>query len=145
MKNGFLMMDLMRAFYWFDEGLQSALAARGWQHVSRSQSITLANIALGIHRPADLARNLGVSRQAVSNMLQDMGEQGLIAVTPDPTDKRAQLVNFSESSAQLRADALDILGRLEATIGERISAESLTALRGALSKDWGSVPQVGTD
>ncbi len=140
MTDGYLMMDVMRAFYWFDEGLQSALKARGWQSISRSQSITLANIALGVQRPADLARNLGVSRQAVSKMLQEMGEQDLISVKPDPTDKRASLVGFSEKSAQLRADALDILAHLEISLGERIGARSLKALRAALDKDWGRAP-----
>ena len=52
------MLDVMRAFYWFDEGLQSALRARGWEAVSRSQSMTFANIALGVRRPADLALSL---------------------------------------------------------------------------------------
>ena len=140
MTDGYMMMDLMRAFYWFDEGLQSALKARGWQSISRSQSITLANIALGIRRPADIARNLGVSRQAVSKMLQEMGEQGLIAVETDPHDRRATLVGFSEKSAQLRSDALEILAHMETTLGDRIGARSLKALRAALAKDWGAIP-----
>jgi len=140
MKDGFLMMDLMRAFYWFDEGLQAALKARGWKSTSRSQSITLANIALGIRRPAELARNLGISRQAVSIMLHDMVVQGLITIEADPGDRRALLVNFSEASSQLRADALDILGKLEATASDLVGAESLKVLRESLGKDWGEPP-----
>jgi len=140
MKDGFLMMDLMRAFYWFDEGLQAALKARGWKSMSRSQSITLANIALGIRRPAKLARNLGISRQAVSNMLQDMAEQGLITIEADPSDRRASVVNFSETSSRLRADALEILGKLEATVSDRVGQESLKMLRESLGKDWGEAP-----
>lgn len=140
MKDGFLMMDLMRAFYWFDEGLQSALKARGWRSISRSQSITLANIALGICRPAEIARNLGVSRQAVSNMLQDMVEQGLVTIEPDPTDRRASVVNFSETSTRLRADALEILAELEAAVAERVGKESLKTMRDALGRDWGVAP-----
>jgi len=134
------MMDLMRAFYWFDEGLQAALKARGWKSMSRSQSITLANIALGIRRPAKLARNLGISRQAVSNMLQDMAEQGLITIEADPSDRRASVVNFSETSSRLRADALEILGKLEATVSDRVGQESLKMLRESLGKDWGEAP-----
>lgn len=142
MTSGYMMMDVMRAFYWFDEGLQSALRARGWQSISRSQSIMLANIALGVRRPADLARNLGVSRQAVSKMLQEMAEEKLVTIAPDPDDRRAQLVGFSESSARLRADALDILSRLEEQLSERIGARSFKALRGALERNWGGVPAI---
>lgn len=137
MTDGYMMMDLMRAFYWFDEGLQSSLKERGWQSISRSQSILFANIALGIRRPADLARNLGVTRQAVSKMLQEMAEQDLVTIEPDPADKRAQLVNFSNKSARLRADALDILGQLEGRLGATIGAKAIKSMRGALEKDWG--------
>lgn len=137
MIDGYMMMDLMRAFYWFDEGLQASLKERGWQSISRSQSILLANIALGIRRPSDIARNLGVTRQAVSKMLQEMAEAGLIITEADPEDGRAQLVNFSEKSLQLRADALDILAQLEARLGSTIGDKSLKTLRAALEKDWG--------
>ncbi|MEW4467483.1 helix-turn-helix domain-containing protein [Parasphingorhabdus sp. JC815] len=142
MTANFMIMDVMRAFYWFDEGLQSALKARGWQSISRSQSIMLANIALDIKRPADLARNLGISRQAVSKMLQEMTEDNLLSIEADPNDKRAQIVNFSEESVKLRADALEILGELELQLGKRIGAGSLKAFRNALSKDWGPPPQI---
>ena len=142
MTANFMMMDVMRAFYWFDEGLQSALKARGWQSISRSQSIMLANIALGIKRPADLARNLGISRQAVSKMLQEMTEDNLLSVEADPSDKRAQIVNYSAESIRLRTDALDILGQLEVQLGKRIGAGSLKAFRNALQKDWGPAPEI---
>ena len=142
MTANFMMMDVMRAFYWFDEGLQTALNARGWQSISRSQSIMLANIALDIKRPADLARNLGISRQAVSKMLREMSDDNLICVESDPTDKRAQIVSFSPESIRLRTDALDILGQLEVQLGKRIGAGSLKAFRSALQKDWGPAPEI---
>lgn len=143
MNDHYLMMELMRAFYWFDEGLQSALRARGWPSISRSQSITLANIALGVRRPAELARNLGVSRQAVSKMLREMSERGLITVRPDPNDRRAALVEFSDQSAALRGDALEVLGQMEKTLGDRIGHRSVKSLRIALAKDWGAKPRAG--
>lgn len=142
MQDGYLMLDVMRAFYWFDEGLQSALRARGWEAVSRSQSMTFANIALGVRRPADLARNLGITRQGVSKMLQEMVERDWIVIEPDPTDKRASIVAFSEKSQQLRADALEILGKIDAALGERIGGKALDALRTTLARDWGPPPEI---
>lgn len=143
MIDGYMMMGLMRAFYWFDEGLQASLKKRGWQSISRSQSIMFANIALGIRRPADLARNLGVTRQAVSKMLQEMAEQDLVVIEPDPEDRRAQLVSFSEKSTRLRADALDILGKLEEQLGSILGKNEIEALTRSLDKDWGEAPVIG--
>ena len=142
MTDGFLMLDVMRAFYWFDEGLQSALRARGWDEVSRSQSMAFANIALGVRRPIDLARNLGITRQGVSKMLQEMVDREWIVIEPDPTDKRASIVAFSEKSQQLRADALEILDRIDKELGKRIGRKSLESLRATLARDWGPPPEI---
>ena len=60
-----LLLSLLQGFYWFDEGLQNYLQARGWPVVSRPQSMVMANIVLGVRRPSDIARRLGVSRQAI--------------------------------------------------------------------------------
>lgn len=145
MSEGYMMMDLMRAFHWFDEGLQTALNARGWHSITRGQSMVFANISLGIRRPADLARNLGISRQAVSKMLQDMAAQGLVKIESDPKDRRAQLVNFSEKSSRLRADAIAILETLEARLAETVGSENIETMRHTLERDWGEVPAIPVD
>lgn len=137
MSDGFLMMDLMRAFYWLDEGLQAALEARGWGRFSRSKSFTLANLALGIQRPSDIARNLGISRQAVSAMLREMVAEGLVRLDPDPADGRALIVGFAHGSTALRTDAQAALHELEARISARIGPEAFDALRRAVAADWG--------
>ncbi|WP_051218170.1 MarR family winged helix-turn-helix transcriptional regulator [Nocardioides insulae] len=145
MQASLLMLDVMRAFYWFDEGLQAALRARGWEPITRTQSMTFANLALGVTRPAELARNLGVSRQAVSKMLQDMVERGWVEIRPDPADRRASVVSFSASSQRLRDDAVEILAGLDAVLGERIGADRLADLQATLGSDWGAPPEIDLD
>lgn len=137
-----LMSDLMRAFYWFDEGLQAALNARGWQNLSRGQSIMFANIALGIRRDDDLAHHLGTTRHAVGKTLQELAEKGLIEIRRSTEDASVQTASFSEKSVQLRKDALAILDQLERHLGESIGPKALEDMRAALSRDWGEVPQV---
>lgn len=134
----FLMMDLLRAFYWFDESLQAGLKSHGWEDVTRSQSLILANIAFGVRRASQLARNLGVTRQAVSQMLIDMEKKGLVVVKADPTDGRAQIVNFSPASRRLREDAMNILAAIEGQLGERLGKRQLDTLSKVLRADWGA-------
>lgn len=137
-----LMMDLMRAFYWFDEGLQSALKSQGWQSLSRNQSIMFASITLGIRKEDDLARHLGTTQGAVSEMMQELSRQGLIDIRASAEDGSLRSARFSEKSRQLRKDALAILGQLERHLGSKIGAEPLHQMRLALSKDWGAPPLV---
>lgn len=137
------MMDILRALYWVDESLQNGLKAHGWPDVSRAQSLILLNIAFGVVRASAVAHNLGISRQAISQMLAEMQRSGLVEMRPDPNDRRAQIVVFSRASASLRDDAMKILDEIEDSLIERVGKRRFFALREALGMDWGPVRNFG--
>ncbi|ROZ45648.1 hypothetical protein EEB13_15205 [Rhodococcus sp. WS3] len=74
-----MMMDLLRAHYWFEEALAGGLRRHGWTDVGRAQSLilanlaNLANLAFGVRRPSTLAGNIGLTQQAVSNLASRVG------------------------------------------------------------------------
>ena len=136
------MMDLLRGLYWIDEALQHGLQAHGWNNVSRSQSLILVNVASGVHRASQLANNLGISRQAISQMLAEMQNNGLLELEPDPTDRRAQRVSFSRRSSRLRDDAMHILESIETELAKRLGKRRMDALREALATSWGTLPEL---
>jgi DNA-binding MarR family transcriptional regulator len=142
MKSPLLMMNLLSAVYWFDEALQAALKAGGFESVTRAQSLLLANVAAGEHRAIRLARNLGVSRQSVSQMIAELQARELLVVEEDPEDRRARVVKFSSSSTPLREAANSALQQQEKVLRERIGARSYQALKQALLADWGDPPEV---
>lgn len=133
MENSLLMMDLMRAYYWFDESLRARLLQRGWGAVARSQSLVLANVANGVTRASRIAENLGVSRQAMSQLLAEMTEKGLIEIIPDPQDRRAQKVAFAPAGEAIRQDAQQILRDLEAEMEGVVGKAAMQTLRVALA------------
>lgn len=138
MDSPLLMLDLMRAFYWFDEQLRTRLAQRGWQGITRSQSLVLTNIANGVSRASHIAANIGVSRQAMSQLIGEMIEAGLVEVAPDPLDKRAQLVRAAPAGAEIREAAQAILRDLEGELERNVGKRRLQSLREAL----GGVPVI---
>ncbi|MBP7705042.1 MAG: MarR family transcriptional regulator [Caulobacter sp.] len=140
MDHPLLMMNLMSGLYWFDEALQAHIKAAGWESLTRTQSMVMANIAAGEHRATRLARNLGVTRQAISQMLSDMEKRGLVEVKVDPDDKRARIVDFSPETEALRGLGTKVLRDLEKTLGERIGKARFDALHDALHADWGAAP-----
>lgn len=132
MEKRLLMLDLMRAFMWFDEQLRARLLERGWGSVSRSQSLVLTHIANGATRASRIAEYMGVSRQAMSQLLAEMAEAGLIEFTPDPSDRRAQLVQFASTGTGIREDAQQILRALEAELEATMGKSAADSLRAAL-------------
>jgi DNA-binding MarR family transcriptional regulator len=133
-----LHMRLLMGVYWFDNALQARLKKKGFKSVTRTQSLILLNVAMGERRAALLATNLGVSRQAMSQMLASMKKRGLITIKADETDKRAQIVSFSEQSQDIRDAAMTILAKLERELERRIGMKHVDAMRKALDVDWGA-------
>src|SRR3546814_4103662 len=86
---------LMNAVNWFDEAFQNSLEAAGYARTTRVESFVIVNIAAGRQRPADIARNLCVSRQAISQILKAFAQRGWIETLPHPNHGTALITTFS--------------------------------------------------
>src|SRR5262249_10861995 len=99
----------------------------------------MSNIADGVTRPADLARRLGISRQAVQQLLADMQERELIDLVADPSDARAKIVRFSPRGRSLGELTIRALEHIDTVIEQRIGRKALGELRRLLvDADWGA-------
>lgn len=134
----FLMSGLLHAFYWMDEGLQNHLRAAGMPGLSRTQSLIMTNVADGVTRPAELARRLGISRQAVQQLLADMQQRGLLDLADDPADARAKIIRYSSRGVQIGEITVRALEHLDDEIERRLGSKALNDLRRILlDRDWG--------
>lgn len=127
----------MRAFYWADEGLQNALKRKGWPSITRAQSLVFVNIGEGVTRPSEIAARVGVTRQAIHQTINELVALGFLKLEPDPHDRRAKVVMYTESGARIGRDAVDALHQIESALSSRIGEDQMNALRKALSQEWG--------
>jgi DNA-binding MarR family transcriptional regulator len=83
-------------------------------------------------RGADLAKKLGVSKQAVSQLVTELEEWGVVEQVVDPKDGRAKLVRFTKKGERALLHGLSVLQglerELEGQIGKRRMQELHTAL-----------------
>jgi DNA-binding MarR family transcriptional regulator len=135
------MLEMLRKYYWLDDALNRNLHRLGWPDVTRSQCLVFLHIAMGINRASQIARNLGVTRQAMSLILNEMREKNLVEFRPDPTDKRAIVVHFYEADPKIREDAVKIIDFVEGELQHRIGARSFTKFIEILKLDWGDIPR----
>lgn len=142
LQNPILLVELLKGVYWIDDGLQLNLKARGLDKfvTTRAQSLLIANIAAGENRASRLAKNLGVTRQAISHMLNVMQERGIVEIETDSHDRRAQIVKFNPAWIPMRDAAREIRAGLEAELAKRIGKDAYEALTKAVSADWGKPP-----
>ena len=137
MRTNQLIIALFQRFCWLDEGLQARLHDRGWPDISRRQSMVMTNIVSGIVRPSDIARNLGVSRQAIHSTINQMVRLGMGELTPDPGDRRHMIVSLTPTGARMRQDAQHAMDALSDQLAERLGQDRFDALLAALEADWG--------
>jgi DNA-binding MarR family transcriptional regulator len=93
-------------------------------------------------RGADLAKKLGVTKQAVSQLVTELEEWGVVEQIADPQDGRAKLVRFTKKGEQSLLQGLAVLGEVEAELSDKIGKRrmhelhtALLALEKALSDD----------
>lgn len=133
-----MVVSLLQGFYWFDEGLQNYLQARGWPEVTRPQSMVMANIVLGVDRPSDIARRLGVSRQAIHTTISQMIDLGMLALADDPKDRRTKVCVLTPVGEDMRHDAQEAMQILAAELSRRLGKRQVAETAALLVGDWGA-------
>jgi DNA-binding MarR family transcriptional regulator len=134
-----LIAGLVRAIDWLDNSLQNLRVARGYPSMHRTQSLILVHIASGIDAPADIAREMGSTRQNIHHMTRGLIDLGIVEQYPDPHDPRRARYRVSEGASELRDYAISMLEALERLIALRagVSPSDMKALRRVLTADWG--------
>ena len=99
--------------------------------------MVMTNIVSGIVRPSDIARNIGVSRQAIHNTIGQMVTLGIVQLEPDPEDRRHMIVSLTDLGTRMRKDAQRAMDAMTTQIAARLGQEQFDALLAALEADWG--------
>lgn len=83
-------------------------------------------------RLTELARRVGISKQAVGQLVDDLEAMGVVERSPDPVDGRAKRVCFTPRGRQGLFDGLRHLRTVEAELADAIGTKKMRALHDAL-------------
>lgn len=137
-----LLIALTKRMEWFRDGLQQSLEPNGIAPFTPAQLLVISKIASGEYRAINIARHLGVSRQAVSQILAELERRKVITVEKDAEDGRSRIVKFCDQFEDNGNQCAWILAALETELGRRIGTRRLVALRDALDAEWGEPPVI---
>lgn len=104
----------------------------GFKGLRASHTTLLHHIRPEGTRSGDIAAELGVSKQAVSQLVRELESMGVIESVPDPSDGRAKLLRFTPEGRTGSLEGLVVMAELEDEISAALGAEALSALRGSL-------------
>jgi DNA-binding MarR family transcriptional regulator len=87
--------------------MMPALAVAGFDDLRPIHRPILRNLLREV-RPTELAASLGLSKQAINDLLREFEGKGYITLEPDPDDGRAKLITVTERGQALAAAAAEI-------------------------------------
>lgn len=83
-------------------------------------------------RLTELARRVGISKQAVGQLVDELQAMGALERVPDPSDGRAKLIRFSAQGQQGLMAGLAVLGQIEGELADALGRERTDRLHADL-------------
>lgn len=123
---------LAMAYRLLVDGLHERLAQRGWDGVRPAFGFVLLALAGGPVTVKDLTVALGTTKQAVSQLVDDMVANGYATRDVHPDDARARIVALTEQGHRLLDAVEDIYRELEAEWAQLVGSNRLTEVRSDL-------------
>ncbi len=107
-------------------------APRGRVSPRPAHTALFPHIALEGSRVSEIAKRAGISKQAVSQLVDDLEAMGLVERKSDPSDARARRVVWTARGRRGLLDGLATLGALEAELESAVGAAQWQGLSAGL-------------
>lgn len=115
-----------------ERALERVRQRSGLEALRASHTALFPHIDFEGTRLTELARRLGISKQAVGQLVGELEAMGTLERVPDPSDGRAKLIRFSAQGRRGMLQGLSVLKELEVDYARDIGVERMEALRDAL-------------
>lgn len=112
--------------------VRAAFAEAGFDDIPRNGAYVLARSYDGSAPLGDLTRELGISKQAVSQLIDIMVMRGYMQRTVDPEDRRRMLVTLTPRGDDAARVSWEAAKSVDAELAGRLSPEGVAALRAGL-------------
>lgn len=116
----------------YGDAIRRELAANGFDDLPRNGPFVLGGIANHGGALSDLVRQLGVSKQATSQLVDTLVLRGYLSREPDPEDRRRIAVTVTERGRAAAAAVRAGVQSVDRALAAAISEEQLAAMRAGL-------------
>jgi DNA-binding MarR family transcriptional regulator len=123
---------LFKAARLLNERAIARVRSRTKQPVRVAHTSLLPHVDLEGTRLTELARRLGVTKQAAGQLVDELVEMGVLERVPDPADARAKLVRFSKQGRVGLLEGLAVLKELEEDVAAIIGDATMRTLHETL-------------
>ena len=116
-----------------ERGVESLRDHMGYASLRAAHTNLFPHIDMEGTRLTDLAKRVGISKQAVGQLVDELEAMGALVRVPDPDDGRAKLIRFGTEEGQpVLMRGLGVLADLDAQMQARIGERRMKQLHRAL-------------
>ncbi|WP_377643492.1 MarR family winged helix-turn-helix transcriptional regulator [Oryzobacter terrae] len=123
-----------RAFRAMEADMVRSAHDGGHPEVKRTHNAVFATLRRDGMRTVDMAAEMGITRQSMGEVVRDMVELGLLEMRPDPADRRAKIVVYTDEGWRLAAKGYSHIKDLERRFAEELGSEDYEAARRVLER-----------
>lgn len=124
---------LLRLVRDFQLRAQAEFGDRDHEGMQMAHAVVLVHLPLEGGRLTELAAAAGVTKQSMSPLVDDMERFGYIERVPDPDDRRAKRICFTEAGIALLEDSREVVARIWAHYAGILGERRLATLRNSLA------------
>jgi DNA-binding MarR family transcriptional regulator len=120
--------------------VRADLADNGFADMTPSHSALLRNLGEDGARPSELAAHAGVTRQAITKLVDELERLDLVRRDPDPDDGRGVIIRYTDRGRAGVAIARKRVLALERDYAAQVGAERWAEVRSTLETLFGDEP-----
>lgn len=118
----------------FSDRTVAKVVACGHQGVRASHFAVIRHMDVDGTRISELARRAGMTKQAMGQLVRELGQLRYVELWQDRTDRRAKLVTYTETGRALASDAARVLDEVHAEVKKALGKGGAKELRKLLRK-----------
>lgn len=108
--------------------------ARGFTELAGAHDAVFATLPSEGARAADMAARAGITRQSMGEVVRDMARLGLVEMVPDPSDRRAKIVQYTDYGRTVAQGGFDHILDVEERLREEFGEDDLATTRRVLAR-----------
>ena len=108
--------------------------ARGYTELAGAHDAVFATLPPEGARAADMAARAGITRQSMGEVVRDMARLGIVEMVPDPSDRRAKIVQYTEYGRKVAQGGFDHIVEVEGLLRDEFGEEDLATTRRVLAR-----------
>ena len=118
---------------WFEGRHIELMKEAGFPDARRAFNAIFINLSAEGNRLTELAAKAGMSKQAMSELIDDMVEKEFLVRIPDPSDGRAKLILWAPRGLAAHVATMKVFAKIESELEATLGGTALAELRESLS------------